>query len=85
MRYLLKNDTRQMKQAIFKTNISAVQRGRIPPNAQHAYSSTVLFGERLLAVNQGVASHFSSIVTHLIRAEPYPPTACKCFCYSFYL
>ncbi|KAL3998326.1 Zinc finger C4 type (two domains) family protein [Acanthocheilonema viteae] len=55
----------------------AVQRGRIPPNAQHAYSSTVLFGERLLTVNQGVGSHFSSVVTHLIRAEPYPPTACS--------
>ncbi|EFO28131.1 nuclear hormone receptor [Loa loa] len=51
----------------------AVQRGRIPPNAQNVYSSTVLFGERLLAVNQGVGSQFSSIVTHLIRAEPYPP------------
>uniref|UniRef100_A0A915PT74 Uncharacterized protein n=1 Tax=Setaria digitata TaxID=48799 RepID=A0A915PT74_9BILA len=55
----------------------SVQRGRIPPNVQHAYSSTVLFGERLLAVNQGVDSHFSSVVTHLIRAEPYPPTACS--------
>ncbi|EJW84341.1 hypothetical protein WUBG_04747 [Wuchereria bancrofti] len=55
----------------------AVQRGRIPPNAQHAYSSTVLFGEQLLAVSQSVGSHFSSIVTHLIHAEPYPPTACS--------
>ncbi|VDK87129.1 unnamed protein product [Litomosoides sigmodontis] len=65
----------------------AVQRGRIPPNAQHAssyaYASTGLFGERLLAVNQTVRSHFSSVVTHLIRAEPYPPTTCKCFNYSF--
>ncbi|OZC12909.1 COUP transcription factor 1 family protein [Onchocerca flexuosa] len=55
----------------------AVQRGRIPPNTQFAYSSTVLFGERLLAVNQSAGLHFSSVLTHLIRAEPYPPTACS--------
>ncbi|VDK88582.1 unnamed protein product, partial [Onchocerca ochengi] len=52
-----------------------VQRGRIPPNTQYAYSSAVLFGERLVAVNQDVGLHFSSVLTHLIHAEPYPPTA----------
>lgn len=83
MKHLFKKAFIKWDKQCLWTNVSAVQRGRIPPNTQYAYSSAVLFGERLVAVNQDVGLHFSSVLTHLIHAEPYPPTACKCFI-SFY-
>ncbi|VDM95437.1 unnamed protein product [Thelazia callipaeda] len=55
--------------------ISTVQRGRIPANMTNTFSSSVLFSERLMTVtNQPINSNFSTIVTHLIQAEPYPFT-----------
>lgn len=55
----------------------AVQRGRIPPNSQHPYASTLLFGDNLLSMTQPSSTHFSNVVAHLVRAEPYPPTNCS--------
>ncbi|VDK45158.1 unnamed protein product [Anisakis simplex] len=54
----------------------AVQRGRIPPNSQHPYASAMIFGDNLLGMNASSASHFSNVISHLVRAEPYAPTNC---------
>uniref|UniRef100_A0A914R7P3 Uncharacterized protein n=1 Tax=Parascaris equorum TaxID=6256 RepID=A0A914R7P3_PAREQ len=63
--------------SFFKSTFTAVQRGRIPPNSQHPYASTLLFGDNLLSMTQPSSTHFSNVVAHLVRAEPYPPTNCS--------
>ncbi|VDM47117.1 unnamed protein product [Toxocara canis] len=55
----------------------AVQRGRIPPSSQHPYASAVLFADSLLSMGHPSNGHFSNVVAHLVRAEPYPPTNCS--------